>query len=117
MPPYQGACPWLRDCKQRSRCTGSCTHLRPVPARLPTCLIPDDVWVMHWKVGRVNCTFKVRVRRGWADLRAFLAEVSCWCALSGVYPVRACRRLVALRAAMVRCHAWPLIARSLVRCA
>lgn len=30
---------------------------------------------MHWKVGRVNCTFKVRVRRGWADLRAFLAEV------------------------------------------
>lgn len=33
----------------------------------------DDMWVMHWRVGRVNCTFKVRVRRGWAHLRAFLA--------------------------------------------
>lgn len=30
---------------------------------------------MHWKVGRINCTFKVRVRRGWADLRHFLAAV------------------------------------------
>ena len=30
---------------------------------------------MHWKVGRVNCTFKVRVRRGWADLRDFLTQV------------------------------------------
>lgn len=34
----------------------------------------DDVWVMHWKVGRINCTFKVRIRRGWADLREFLAQ-------------------------------------------
>jgi hypothetical protein len=30
---------------------------------------------MHWKVGRVSCTFKVRLRRGWADLREFLAQV------------------------------------------
>ncbi|KAI7841131.1 hypothetical protein COHA_005101 [Chlorella ohadii] len=43
----------------------------PLPGPDP---FSDDVWVMHWKVGRVNCTFKVRVRRGWADLRAFLAE-------------------------------------------
>ncbi|KAL4854482.1 UV radiation resistance associated protein [Chlorella vulgaris] len=34
----------------------------------------EDVWVMHWKVGRINCTFKVRVRRGWADLRQYLAQ-------------------------------------------
>jgi hypothetical protein len=50
---------------------------------------------MHWKVGRVNCTFKVRVRRGWADLRAFLAEVrrgwllqdwrSCGCGSTWLY--------------------------------
>lgn len=35
----------------------------------------EEVWVMHWKVGRVSCTFKVRLRRGWADLREFLAQV------------------------------------------
>lgn len=34
----------------------------------------DEVWVMHWKVGRIHCTFKVRIRRGWADLREFLAQ-------------------------------------------
>lgn len=34
---------------------------------------PGDGHVMHWKVGRVSCTFRVRVRPGWADLRAFLA--------------------------------------------
>lgn len=31
-----------------------------------------DVHVMHWRVGRLSCTFRVRVRHGWADLRAFL---------------------------------------------
>lgn len=31
-----------------------------------------DVHVMHWRVGRLSCTFRVRVRPGWSDLRAFL---------------------------------------------
>ncbi len=106
MPPYQGACPWLRDCKQRSRCTGSCTHLRPVPARLPTCLIPDDVWVMHWKVGRVNCTFKVRVRRGWADLRTFLAEVRWQVFKAHFVGVLAFWAWVALRLATAQAVGW-----------
>jgi hypothetical protein len=37
-----------------------CSRL-PVPAR-----VAEEVQVMHWKVGRVSCTFKVDLRRGWA---------------------------------------------------
>ena len=43
----------------------------PLPGEDPH---SPEVFVMHWRVGRVSCTFRVRVRPGWADLRAFLAD-------------------------------------------
>ena len=42
---------------------------------------------MHWKVGRIHCTFKVRIRRGWPDLREFLAQVRACSRCAGRLPL------------------------------
>lgn len=61
------------------------------------CAAADEVWVMHWKVGRIHCTFKVRIRRGWADLREFLAQVSYKLPASACCAVHAVSEPVYLR--------------------
>lgn len=34
----------------------------------------DYAFLIHWQVGRISCTFKVRVRRGWLAFRTYLAQ-------------------------------------------
>lgn len=36
----------------------------------------DAIYIMHWRLGRLCCTFKVRIRRGWERFRDFLVRVS-----------------------------------------
>ena len=34
----------------------------------------ERAFLIHWEVGRLSCTFKVRVRQGWSTLKQFLVE-------------------------------------------
>lgn len=43
----------------------------PVSSKVET---QDFAFLIHWQVGRISCTFKVRVRRGWLRFRKYLAE-------------------------------------------
>ncbi len=45
-------------------------HLPGSEASDPT---QERAFLIHWRVGRMACTFKVRVRRGWASFRDYLA--------------------------------------------
>ena len=36
--------------------------------------LAEETHLIHWRLGRVSCTFKVSVRHGWAAFRAFLAS-------------------------------------------
>ena len=36
--------------------------------------LTEDVYLMHWRIHGLDCTFHVRVRKGWSILRAFLAR-------------------------------------------
>uniref|UniRef100_A0A1D2AEX3 FCP1 homology domain-containing protein n=1 Tax=Auxenochlorella protothecoides TaxID=3075 RepID=A0A1D2AEX3_AUXPR len=36
--------------------------------------LAEEVFLMHWRMNQVDCTFHVRVRKGWAIFRSFLAQ-------------------------------------------
>lgn len=36
--------------------------------------LADAVYIMHWRMGKLCCTFKVRIRRGWERLREFFVR-------------------------------------------
>uniref|UniRef100_A0A1D1ZV72 FCP1 homology domain-containing protein n=1 Tax=Auxenochlorella protothecoides TaxID=3075 RepID=A0A1D1ZV72_AUXPR len=38
--------------------------------------LAEEVFLMHWRMNQVDCTFHVRVRKGWAIFRSFLAQVA-----------------------------------------
>ncbi|KDD75875.1 hypothetical protein H632_c460p2, partial [Helicosporidium sp. ATCC 50920] len=53
--------------------TKSCSLAGSSTSSDPTALC-EASYLMHWSVGRADCTFLVRVRRGWAWFRSWLAR-------------------------------------------
>ncbi len=47
-------------------------HLADLPLDPEYAQTEERAFMIHWQVGRMNCTFKVRVRPGWRAFREFL---------------------------------------------
>jgi hypothetical protein len=72
-----------RDALHWQPCTVTTESGRELPAQYAMLMEHDPhaeaMYIMHWRLGKLCCTFKVRIRRGWERLRDFLVRVSmCW---------------------------------------
>jgi len=51
-------------------------HIAHLPLDSNCFTTEERAFLIHWQVGRMNCTFKVRVRPGWRSFRHFLLSNS-----------------------------------------
>lgn len=75
--PARRAC---RDALHWQPCVVTSESGRELPAQFAALMehdpCADATYIMHWRLGKLLCTFKVRIRRGWERLRDYLVRVS-----------------------------------------
>ena len=75
--------PCRRDALHWQPCTVTTESGQDLPAQYAALMEHDPhaeaTYIMHWRLGRLCCTFKVCIRRGWERLREFLVRVRQGC--------------------------------------